>query len=58
VSGLPEEIKLIVVGHGFVKPGDLVEPVTAPPRAGVTGTRDEPLEPQQAADGSSATSGV
>jgi multidrug efflux system membrane fusion protein len=58
LSGLPEEIKLIVVGHGFVKPGELVEPVTAPPRAGVTGTRDEALESQQAAGGSSPASGV
>jgi multidrug efflux system membrane fusion protein len=58
VSGLPEEIKLIVVGHGFVKPGDLVEPVAAPPRAGVTSTRDEALESQRTAAGSSAASGL
>jgi multidrug efflux system membrane fusion protein len=58
VGGLPEEIKLIVVGHGFVKPGQLVEPVAAPPRAGVTGTRDESLEPQQTIAGSSAASAI
>jgi multidrug efflux system membrane fusion protein len=58
VSGLPEEITLIVVGHGFVKPGDLVEPVPAPPRAGVTDTRDDAPESQQAAAGSVAAGGI
>jgi multidrug efflux system membrane fusion protein len=32
VSGLPEQLRLITVGHGFVKPGDLVEPSTEPRR--------------------------
>ncbi len=58
VSGLPEEINLIVVGHGFVRPGDVVEPVAAPPRAGVTDARDEAPESQQAAAGSSAAGGI
>jgi multidrug efflux system membrane fusion protein len=58
VSGLPDEIKLIVVGHGFVRPGDLVEPVAAPPRAGVTDTREGALESQQAAAESPATGGI
>ena len=38
VSGLPNEILLITIGGGFVKPGEIVEPVAAPPRAGVTDT--------------------
>jgi membrane fusion protein, multidrug efflux system len=58
VGGLPDEIRLIVVGHGFVKPGELVEPVAAPPRASVTGTRGEALESQQAIAGSSAAGGI
>jgi multidrug efflux system membrane fusion protein len=36
VSGLPDEIKLITIGHGFVRPGDLVEPTIVPPSAGLT----------------------
>jgi membrane fusion protein, multidrug efflux system len=58
VSGLPDEITLIVVGHGFVKPGDLVEPVPAPPRASVTDAGDNALESQQAVAGSAAAGGI
>jgi multidrug efflux system membrane fusion protein len=36
VSGLPDEIRLITIGHGFVRPGDLVEPTIVPPSAGLT----------------------
>ncbi len=49
VSGLPEELQLITVGGGFVKPGELVEPVSAPPRAGVTETTDRLPPPATAA---------
>ena len=34
VGGLPEEIRLIVVGQGFVRNGDLVIPVSSPVPAG------------------------
>ena len=40
VSGLPEEIRLITIGHGFVKPGELVEPGLVPPSAGLSDTTD------------------
>jgi multidrug efflux system membrane fusion protein len=36
VTGLPEDIRLIVVGQGYVRPGDLVEPVLATPSARVS----------------------
>jgi multidrug efflux system membrane fusion protein len=36
VSGLPAEIRLITIGHGFVKPGDVVEPTFTPSRADLT----------------------
>jgi len=36
VSGLPEEIRLITIGHAFVRPGDLVEPALVPPSAGLS----------------------
>ena len=35
VSGLPDEVRLIVVGQGFVRTGDLVTPVTTPMPAGL-----------------------
>jgi membrane fusion protein, multidrug efflux system len=55
VSGLPEEIQLITIGGGFVKPGELVEPVTAPPRAGLTTTSGVvPETTASAVDGTAA----
>lgn len=35
VTGLPAEIRLITVGQGFVRPGDLVDPSTRPSTAGL-----------------------
>jgi len=39
VSGLPDEIRLIVVGQGFVRTGDLVIPVTTPIPSGFEDVR-------------------
>lgn len=36
VGGLPDEIRLITIGHGFVRPGDVVDPALVPPSAGVS----------------------
>jgi membrane fusion protein, multidrug efflux system len=46
VSGLPDEIKLITIGHGFVKPGDLVEPTIVPPSAGLSDASEDLPNPQ------------
>lgn len=55
VSGLPDEIQVITIGGGFVKPGELVEPVAAPPRAGLTNRSDAAPETIAAAtDGTAA----
>jgi multidrug efflux system membrane fusion protein len=54
VSGLPNEILLITIGGGFVKPGELVEPVTAPPRAGITDTSGEAPDTIASLDGTAA----
>jgi membrane fusion protein, multidrug efflux system len=51
VTGLPEEIQLITVGSGFVKPGEVVEPVSAPPRAGITERSDRAPLPLAASGG-------
>jgi multidrug efflux system membrane fusion protein len=36
VTGLPHELRVITVGHGFVKPGDVVEPSFAPAPTEIT----------------------
>ena len=46
VSGLPDEIKLITIGHGFVKPGDVVEPTIVPPSAGLTDASESAPSPR------------
>ena len=48
VSGLPDEIKLITIGHGFVKPGDLVEPTIIPPSAGLSDASEDLPSPRAA----------
>lgn len=49
VTGLPETVRLIVVGQGFVKPGEVVEPVTLPATVGVSdASLDGPLDESQA----------
>ena len=40
VSGLPDEIRIITIGHGFVKPGEFVEPAIVPPSAGLSEASD------------------
>jgi multidrug efflux system membrane fusion protein len=46
VSGLPDELKLITIGHGFVKPGDVVEPTILPPSAGLTDASESAPSPR------------
>jgi hypothetical protein len=46
VSGLPDEIRLITIGHGFVRPGDLVEPSIVPPSAGLSDASESLPNPQ------------
>lgn len=41
VSGLPDEVRLIVVGQGFVKTGDRVIPVTSPAPAGLSNVKSD-----------------
>jgi multidrug efflux system membrane fusion protein len=48
VSGLPEEVQVITIGHGFVKPGEIVEPTLVPPNAGLTDASDAVAPAQRA----------
>jgi multidrug efflux system membrane fusion protein len=46
VTGLPPELDLITVGQGYVRPGDLVTPVPASERSGMTDISDLSRESQ------------
>ncbi|HJR68558.1 MAG TPA: efflux RND transporter periplasmic adaptor subunit, partial [Gammaproteobacteria bacterium] len=48
VTGLPEDIRLITIGQGFVRAGDLVEPTLLPPSAGVSDAANQRLGDAQA----------
>jgi multidrug efflux system membrane fusion protein len=43
VTGLPAEIRIITIGQGFVRPGDLVEATLLPPSTGWSDASDEPF---------------
>jgi len=43
-----EEIRLITIGQGFVRAGDLVEPTLVPPSAGVSDAANQRLGDAQA----------
>jgi multidrug efflux system membrane fusion protein len=46
VEGLPEEVRVITVGQGFVSVGERVVPVLAPPaEAGLTDASEAPQTP-------------
>lgn len=38
VTGLPESVKIITVGHGYVAPGQTVDPILAQPETALAGT--------------------
>ncbi len=48
VTGLPEEIRLITIGQGFVRAGDPVEATLLPPSAGVSDASNQRLADAQA----------
>jgi membrane fusion protein, multidrug efflux system len=51
VSGLPEEIRLITIGHGYVEPGELVEPASSAPLTELTDAQTGAAEEVRTAGG-------